>query len=464
MNNVVYDFENIPLIIPDLYDPYENSYSILVGSNGVGKSRLLTNISAMLAERNGFIVDEYTRQYRERFNGGAPKVIAVSTSPFDTFKLPKSNSPYDAINSNYRYVGMREMGSMSSGSISLISSATIGILDKLQSKQGLQKLANVFRELNFESRLDFVFKFLFQPASRFRSSFESDITISSESINFFEKKYDLKLDSRAATALSNLPQDEYERIDNALGYLIAYYADRKHITLTVSYEHGLDWTHTFGGVVQGNEHLLACTITLLRHGLIKLMDLRLAKPDNYDFSLRRASSGEQCMLVIMLGIAGHITDDSQIFIDEPEISLHPKWQERFMSLLINVFSDYTRCNFYIATHSPQIISKLSSTNCFITSLSRREIYSAADFREKSADYQLAELFDAPGSMNEYIVRLAFKTMSSLRKNKQIDDEIYDELIKLSKFADTINRSEPLYELINSTLEMGSHYATNRKSR
>lgn len=464
MNNVVYDFEDIPLIIPALYEPYENSYSILVGSNGVGKSRLLTSISAMLAERNGFVVDKYIRQYRERFNGGTPKVIAVSTSPFDTFKLPKNNSHYDAIQSNYRYVGMRETGSMSSGSISLISSATIGILDKLQSKQGLQKLANVFRELNFESRLDFVFKPLFQPANRLRSSLDSDITISSESINFFEKKYDLKLDSRGASALSNLPPDEYKHIDNALGYFINYCADRKHITLTVSYEHGIDWIHTFGGGIRGNEHLLACTITLLRHGLIKLMDLRLAKPDNYDFSLRRASSGEQCMLVIMLGIAGHITDESQIFIDEPEISLHPKWQERFMSLLINVFSDYRRCNFYIATHSPQIISKLSSTNCFITSLSRREIYSAADFREKSADYQLAELFDAPGSMNEYIVRLAFKTMSSLRKHKQIDQETYDELRKLSKFANTISRSDPLYELINSSLEMGSHYAANRKSR
>ncbi|WP_157811431.1 AAA family ATPase [Pseudomonas qingdaonensis] len=469
MSNAIFDFENIPLIIPDLYDRHSNSYSILVGSNGVGKSRLLSSMSAMLAERSRNNPDDYSWRYFDAFsNGGNPKIITVSTSPFDTFKLPKNDGPYDPTHSNYRYVGMRGMGSMSSGSISLISSAATGLLDKLQSRQGLQKLAHVFRVLNFDPRMDFVFKPLFQRKNINRPIDEADFTISSDLIRYLEDKYDLKFEARGASALADLSSEEFEQVDNALKYYAGFYLERKHFLLTVGYEnvyeYGRDWAYSFSGELRGNEHLLACTITLLRNGLIKLMDLRLAKADNYDFSLRRASSGEQCMLVIMLGIAGHITDNSQIFIDEPEISLHPRWQERFMSLIIDVFSDYTRCSFYIATHSPQIISKLSEKNCFITSLTRREVYSAENFREKSADYQLAELFDAPGSMNEYVVRLAFKTMSSLSNRKEVTRETYSDLIKLRGFSEKINKYDPLHELINSALKMGEHYAINHKSR
>lgn len=132
LNKPVYAYEEIPLIIPGLYDPNRNSYSVLIGDNGAGKSRLLSNISSMLAQKAKHRPDS---AYTWRFNtnvrlDGMPKVITVSTSPFDTFKLPKSDSPYDPENSNYRYIGMRGAGSMSSGSITLISSAAVGLLDK----------------------------------------------------------------------------------------------------------------------------------------------------------------------------------------------------------------------------------------------------------------------------------------------------------------------------------------------
>ena len=54
--------------------------------------------------------------------------------------------------------------------------------------------------------------------------------------------------------------------------------------------------------------------TLLKYDLIRLIDMRLDKIGYGPMSLRRASSGEQCMLLIMLGIAGNIQDNSLIFI------------------------------------------------------------------------------------------------------------------------------------------------------
>ncbi|MBO2007151.1 ATP-binding protein [Serratia marcescens] len=62
-------------------------------------------------------------------------------------------------------------------------------------------------------------------------------------------------------------------------------------------------------------------------------------------SLFQTSSGQQCMILMMIGIVSSISDNSLVCIDEPEISLHPKWQLEFISILQRTFSDYRGCHF-----------------------------------------------------------------------------------------------------------------------
>jgi len=79
---------------------------------------------------------------------------------------------------------------------------------------------------------------------------------------------------------------------------------------------GLDFSN--GGVfslnkeIYADKELIKSLHTLLKLNLVRLMDVRLHKLEFGPMSLRRASSGEQCMLVIMLGIAGNINDGSLI--------------------------------------------------------------------------------------------------------------------------------------------------------
>ncbi len=51
-------------------------------------------------------------------------------------------------------------------------------------------------------------------------------------------------------------------------------------------------------------------------------------------------------------------DEGSIFIDEPEISLHPKWQTKFKKLLLDIFKD-SNTQIIIATHSPYIFQDLN---------------------------------------------------------------------------------------------------------
>jgi predicted ATPase len=514
LNQHIYSYNGVPLLIPEHYYPEENSYTILVGNNGVGKSRLLSGLSSELIEQHalgrGHQIPRDTSRYAE-----LPKIITVSTSPFDTFKLPqKSGEKYKADTSNYRYIGMRGNGLMSSGSISLISSAATGLLDKLLNKQSFNRLAKIFEVLGFDPSLEFIFKPMFDvskspqnlrapleweelPTTKLQYNNGSELKINlpailqnhnndltkynlplqirsskysaiSESVNrsYMSEVYNTEvkigagLDPKIQNAITSLPDSALEEIESAIESYSRRYRRKMHFKLRATFEFDFGWTYRFDGGYGEDNELLYATKVLLQYGLIKLMDLKLSKPSNPDMSLRRASSGEQCMLVIMLGIAGHITDYSKIFIDEPEISLHPQWQEKFMELLIEVFSGYRGCNFFIATHSPQTISRLRNRNCFITSLTKGEIYNAKDFRSRSADFQLAELFDAPGTKNEYLIRLAFGIMSRIKINKKVSNEDVSELNKLLALSGKLDGDDPLRELISSVLEMINYYATH----
>ena len=74
-----------------------------------------------------------------------------------------------------------------------------------------------------------------------------------------------------------------------------------------------------------------------------------------EFGIGGLSDGEQQILSKIFPL---FTDDMKgrvILIDEPEDSLHPSWQTRFISVLRRC-SALNDCQFILATHSPQIIS------------------------------------------------------------------------------------------------------------
>ncbi len=103
----------------------------------------------------------------------------------------------------------------------------------------------------------------------------------------------------------------------------------------------------------------------MKCGVVNFQDVTLRKlATNAPFSIAEASSGEQAVVISILGIASQIEDNCIVCIDEPEICLHPEWQERYIKLLHSIFSMYSGCQFIIATHSPQIVSNLEPENSF----------------------------------------------------------------------------------------------------
>ena len=67
------------------------------------------------------------------------------------------------------------------------------------------------------------------------------------------------------------------------------------------------------------------------------------------------SSGEQQILILFSYIAFNSQDGNVFIIDEPELSLHIKWQEDFLSKLENIKPKSTQL--ILATHSPILANK-----------------------------------------------------------------------------------------------------------
>lgn len=459
-----FEYENNLLDLAILNDVpnYRNIYSIIVGKNGVGKSRLLSE----LAKKNSRVFSKNTNSINIDNSEYIPKIIAVSTSPFDKFPSNRRSSIPHNLDSNYRYVGMRGEGLFGvSSAVSLLSSATKGWLEKLVTLENTANLLDVFNSLNFEPYAEFVFKPGYIGKANRDYNYENRAFFDNNFIDheFFKEidllyeKNNISIDKRYLRQLSSYNIEHRQEIYEAMIEIHSFEASRKAVTLEVDFSSREFYTDSH----YERGHLSKAILTLLSAGLMRLMDVRLLKNNFGPMSLKRASSGEQCLLVIMLGIAGHITDNSIILIDEPEISLHPRWQEEFMIMLTNTFSSYQGCQFIIATHSPQIISRLNVEGCYITSLSDGAIYKASYFSNRSADYQLAELFDAPGMMNEYIARLAFSLLAKVKSTRKVTFKNKKDLKQLENLAKNIDREDPTLQLVASVVEVCEIYANDK---
>lgn len=76
---------------------------------------------------------------------------------------------------------------------------------------------------------------------------------------------------------------------------------------------------------------------------------------NKDLSVSALSSGEQHQLVLAYDLLFRTKANTLVLIDEPELSLHVEWQERFLSDLKAVIK-LVHFDALLATHSPYIIN------------------------------------------------------------------------------------------------------------
>lgn len=435
----------------------DNCFTVILGKNGVGKSRLLAELVTNFAKP---LLDKESKYYVGRINSVPSKIIAVSTSPFD--KFPTARKELN-LSGSYSYIGMRTSGLTTSNQMALILSAAKGLMTKYLETEQHENLAEIFNLLSLKPSLSFVFKLNLRSKIEITNPQGGRVRISYDGMipDFFNDEPDVlkeMLDEQTFQRFLEEHHSTRTKIRNALSVIWDQIESQRGMFFKLNFDYSSK--HGTGFV---SREIVSSLLTLLTHNIVKLYDLKITKNTQskkfHEMSLRRASSGEQCLLVMTLGIAGHIKHNSLVLVDEPEISLHPSWQARFMDLLINIFKNYYDCHFIIATHSPQIVSRLSHENCFITTMDDNKLHLASDFHHRSADYQLTELFDSPGVMNEYVSRMAFTLLTKVKAQKKILIADTQMLARLHHIKTNLELGDPNIELIESVTEVCEHYAS-----
>lgn len=151
-----------------------------------------------------------------------------------------------------------------------------------------------------------------------------------------------------------------------------------------------------------------------------------------ELPMERASSGEIQLITTFAFIASNITHRTAILIDEPENSLHPRWQRKYIDQLLDLFEFY-RPKLIIATHAPVIVTAVPCCNVSysVYRLSNNELQEVYNIDE-GMEQVLWEVFKmlTPRSafLSRYLTDLIHKKRSGSVSGYEFNvefDELYD---------------------------------------
>ena len=152
-----------------------------------------------------------------------------------------------------------------------------------------------------------------------------------------------------------------------------------------------------------------------------------------EFDINELSSGEKQLFLRTLSIKMLEPEDSIILIDEPELSLHPKWQQQ----IIKVYQNIGKNNqIIVATHSPHILGSVPSENIIILSkneenkivpITGEELYSSYG---QTSDRILEDIMGMKSARNIEVQNLLDDVRNLVSENRYETDEFkekYNEL-------------------------------------
>lgn len=183
----------------------------------------------------------------------------------------------------------------------------------------------------------------------------------------------------------------------------------------------------------------------------------VSRKDFFDFS--NASSGEFHFLHLYSSLAKSIDENSIVLIDEPEISLHPNWQQSWYNLLKPLLDKYNTSHLIVSSHSHLIVSDLPPANSSINTLRRKDNVITIELLTKfnpfawSTEQVLLDVFEMATDRNFYLadrmqnlVEELTKSNSDIEKIKKFQNDL--------KQIDTKNldKSDPLNEVLAYLLD------------
>lgn len=331
-----------------------NCKTVLIGSNGTGKSSLLGGmLDSLLTEmsnkkksiiKNSDYDYELTAKGKELYKitndsnhnlDELGAILAITNTYTDKFYFPTKNGLKS--HEKYIYCGLKTASNNIFFSNSKIDMFEM-LLKIMKSHKRVLTTVNLLDYLGFGNEFTFSLK----------SGRNTKIVLKEQDIN--------KVDFSSLGLNRFLNSEEYLANRNDILNTVANVYDEGCVNVEVDLSED-NSVH---------EEYLHVLLSLLKAKILSLDKMTLFSSTGYD--MHESSSGEFNIVRTFLSIISNIKDNSIVFIDEPEISLHPNWQIEFINLLDMSLSEFKNCHTIIATHSNFILSNLNPDNSAVLNL------------------------------------------------------------------------------------------------
>lgn len=189
--------------------------------------------------------------------------------------------------------------------------------------------------------------------------------------------------------------------------------------------------------------------------LINGINIYLYK-NGQDIPLNQASSGELTLITSLIFLTTIITENSIILIDEPENSLHPKWQIEYVKKITELFYFY-QPKIVIATHSPLIINGAEvNSNGLKIFKGNNGFFELHNNKTTNVEEIYEDYFDLTTPKNRYISEFVIEQLNDL-SSKKIDLTKFETTIEELKVNSYDSQQQNVFDGI---LSMGREISIN----
>lgn len=165
---------------------------------------------------------------------------------------------------------------------------------------------------------------------------------------------------------------------------------------------------------------------LKKFGLSLITSLWLPKGPNL-INISNLSSGELSLFFRFFSLIKLIEDDSLILIDEPETHLHPKWAQKFMHMLKEIFKSF-KVHIIIATHSPFIVYEVPRECIISLAYNKAGKIVQEQINERTLGSAPMDVFQEVFQIEKYTGKLTEKVCEEIVRLIEIDDLEKAELL------------------------------------
>jgi predicted ATPase len=175
--------------------------------------------------------------------------------------------------------------------------------------------------------------------------------------------------------------------------------------------------------------------------------------DGIEYDISDLSSGERAYALTILSVGFCTIDNALILFDEPENSLHPKWQA---SIIKDIWETASRVaknvKIVIATHSPLIVSGALNKLTYIFDLENQRQWVHSTMFGNTSDSVLKEQFRLRTSRSIIFLSQIRKCLKAMITARTDPTEFVNECDILFAFQIELDREDPLFETYKDIVE------------